>query len=181
MPKLSVGEKMPQFTYDTPFAAGVSLTKTAGRINGKTALVFLRYYGCTLCQYDIHQFAVRYNSIRTAGGQILVVLQSDPVKLADQLQPQDLPFDIICDPEHKLYREFGIEPAVSMAKMADAKTIAKIAKAKAGGFKHGEYEGEELQLPAVFVMEPDLTLTFVHYGEAAGDIPEAEELAKLLA
>ena len=180
MSKLTVGGKLPDFTYDTPFASGVSIADTARKVGGKTALVFLRYYGCTLCQYDIHQFTAQYDKIAATGGQMLVVLQSDPAKLAGQMKPGDLPFDIVCDPEQKLYKEFEIAPAESKAKMADLKTMGKIAKATAGGFKHGDYEGDELQLPACFVMGPDRVLSYAHYGVSAGDVPTPQELVELL-
>ena len=38
----------------------------------------------------------------------------------------------------------------------------------------------EMFLPAAFVVEPDLTLTYAHYGKALGDVPTPEELAELL-
>lgn len=180
MSKLSVGETIPDFTFDTSFETGRTLSDTAGKIGGKTALVFLRYYGCTLCQYDIHQFAEAHGKIVAAGGQMLIVLQSDPAKLAGQMKPGDLPFDVICDPDQTLYKKFEILPAKSKAKMADFKTVRKIAKATAGGFKHGDFEGDELQLPAVFVLKPDMVLTYVHYGVSAGDVPSPAELAGLL-
>ena len=160
MPKLTVGATLPDFTFDTPFAQGRTMAQTAAAVQGKTALVFLRYYGCTLCQYDIHQFLVEH------------------AKIAGQQGPEALPFDIICDPEQKLYKEFDIRPAKSKLGMVNLKTIGKLSKAKA--FTHGEYEGDELQLPAVFVVTPDMKLTHVHYGTAAGDVPTPEELAELL-
>ena len=180
MAKLQTGDKMPDLTYNTPFARGLALSETARRVSGRTALVFLRYYGCTLCQYDIHNYAKEYGQIAAADGQMLVVLQSDPEKLAGQLNPGDLPFDILCDPEGAFYRLLDIRPAANQAGLADAGTLLKITKAKAGGFTHGEYEGDELQLPAVFVFGQDLTLTHVHYGKSAGDVPEPKELAALL-
>lgn len=175
MAKLTVGGKLPDFTYNTPFAQGKTIGETAAAVSGKTALVFLRYYGCTLCQYDIHQFKEEHAKIAATGGHMLVVLQSDPAKIAAQQGPDDLPFDIICDPEQTLYKQFDIKPAASKLKMADLKTVMKLSKTKA--YTHGEYEGDELQLPAVFVVEPDLTLTHVHYGKSAGDVPTPEELA----
>ncbi|MFR1052435.1 MAG: peroxiredoxin-like family protein [Lachnospirales bacterium] len=180
MAKLNQGEKMPDFTYDTPFSAGCVLSETVKKTAGKTALVFLRYYGCTLCQYDIHEFALQHDKIAGAGGQMLVVLQSDPAKLAGQMKEGDLPFSIICDPEQKLYRQFEILPAPSKEKMVDLKTMGKIAKAKANGFQHGDYEGDELQLPAVFVVDQALTITYAHYGKSVGDVPSPSELAALL-
>ena len=178
MPKLHVGEKMPDFAFETHFEKGLTIGQVAKRVKGKTAVVFMRYYGCTMCQYDIHLFKTQHEKIAATGGQMLVVLQSDPAKIAGQQGPEALPFDIICDPEQKLYKEFDIRPAKSKLGMVNLKTIGKLSKAKA--FTHGEYEGDELQLPAVFVVTPDMKLTHVHYGTAAGDVPTPEELAELL-
>lgn len=180
MERLVVGNVMPDFEFETPFESGCTLEKTLQRVDGKTALVFLRYYGCTLCQYDIHRFAEQQELIKATGGQMLVVLQSDPAHLAEQLKPEDLPFDIICDPQQTLYKQFAIKPAASKMGLADPKTVMKLGKAKAEGYVHGDFEGEELQLPAVFVLKQDRTITQAHYGKSAGDVPDAEKLADWL-
>lgn len=181
MAKLTVGSDMPDFSFCTPFEEGRALAETVKRVQGKTAVIFLRYYGCPLCQYDIHQFAVSYDSIRSAGGQILIALQSDPKGLAAQMGKEDLPFDIICDPGQELYKLFEIMPAGSKEELVDEKSREKILAARAAGFSHGAYEGEELQLPAVFVMDSGKMLTYVHYGKTIGDIPQPRELAELMA
>ena len=181
MAKLEIGQMMPDFDYVTPFTTGHTLAETAAKAP-KTALVFLRYWGCPLCQYDIHLLAQAYDEITAAGGQLLVVLQSDPAGLADQLgAPDKLPFPIICDPDQKLYQDFCIAPAPSMAKMADLKMVGRIIKATSLGFKHGAYEGDEQQLPAAFVVDGDRKILYAHYAKSVSDMPDAAELAKLLA
>ena len=182
MPRLHVGEKMPDFTFETPYEKGLTIGETAKKVAGKTAVVFMRYYGCTMCQYDIHLFKTQHEKIAATGGQMLVVLQSDPVKLAAQVKPGDLPFDIICDPDQKLYQQFDIRPAASPEAASDEPTIAQRAPRAAyeGKFLHGEYEGNELQLPATFVVEPDLTITFAEYHKGNGGVPSPDELAELL-
>lgn len=183
MARLNVGEKMPDFTFSTPYEEGRTLAETVGRVKGKTALVFLRYYGCTLCQYNIHIFAVEQAQIAATGGQMLVVLQSDPGKLAEQVKPGDLPFDIICDPDQTIYKLLDIKPANSKAEMRDETTADKMAAIKARAaveYAHGEYEGNEFQLPATFVVEPDLTVTYAGYHRTITDTPSPEELAELL-
>ena len=181
MAKLEIGQVMPDFEYVTPFSAGHTLAQTAANAP-KTALVFLRYWGCPLCQYDIHLLAQAYDSITAGGGQLFVVLQSDPAGLAEQLGTADkLPFRIICDPEQKLYKEFCIAPAASMVKMADLKMVGKIMKATKLGFKHGAYEGDEQQLPAAFVVDGDRKVLYAHYAKSVSDMPDAAQLAALLA
>lgn len=181
MAKLTVGGTLPEFIYDTPFSSGVSISETVKGIRGKTALVFLRYYGCSLCQYDIHQYQTQYGKIAATGGQLLVVLQSDPKGLAEQLGSREtLPFDIICDPQEELYKRFEILPAEKMEDALKPDTMAKIEVVNSSGFQHGAYEGNEQQLPAAFVVTPELTLTYAHYAQELGDVPTPEELAKLL-
>ena len=46
--KFQTGEKLDNFMFDTPFEPGLELKETAERVSGRTALLFLRYYGCTL-------------------------------------------------------------------------------------------------------------------------------------
>ena len=110
MAKLEIGQIMPDFDYVTPFSTGHTMAATAAKAP-KTALVFLRYWGCPLCQYDIHLLAQAHDQITAAGGQLLVVLQSDPASLAEKLgNEQALPFSIVCDPDQKLYQQFDIAP-----------------------------------------------------------------------
>lgn len=181
MAKLEPGQIMPDFEYVTPFTSGHTLSETAAQAP-KTALVFLRYWGCPLCQYDIHLLAQAYESITARGGQLFVVLQSDPAGLAEQLGTADkLPFAIICDPEQELYKEFCIAPAASMVKMADLKMVGKIVRASKLGIRHGAYEGDEQQLPAAFVIDGDRKILYAHYAKSVSDMPGTEELAKLLA
>lgn len=180
MPKLAAGQVMPDFTYCTPFTQNRSFSETVQSCPGKTALVFLRYYGCPICQLDLHTFADAHREITANGGQLLVVLQSDPTGLAEQITPETFPYDIICDPEMKLYEMLSIAPAASMMKMMSFSALKKVVKSTKAGYKHGAYEGNEQQLPAAFVMTADRELTYVRYGKDAGDVPTPEELAQLL-
>ena len=178
--RLQTGDKLPAFSYDTAFQRGLSIEDTLKNVKGKTALVFLRYWGCRICQYDVIQFAAGYEKILERDGQLLVVLQSTPENLKEQWG-EELPFSVICDPEKILYHLFEVQPALSKEAMMDARTVEKVQAAEKLGLQHGIYEGEEFQLPAAFVIRPDRTVTYAHYGKAAGDVPEVEKLAALLA
>ncbi len=177
--RLNVGEKLPDFKFNTAFTSNERLSDKAKEVD-KTILLFLRYYGCTLCQYDIHKLANEYDKIKSANARALVILQSSPEVIAEQIDKDSLPFEIVCDENQTLYKKFGISPAASTAKMISAGTIAKIAKATAKGFKHGKYEGNELQLPACFIIDKDLNLKYVHYGKNASDIPDVSKLTELM-
>ena len=177
--RLGVGDTMPDFTYRTPFAAEKTITQG---LEGKpTALLFLRYYGCPVCQLDLRHLKEEYAQIEAAGGQVKVVLQSDPDKLKEQLGSADaFPFEIICDPELKLYHRFDVSVARGRMDLLGGKTLQKSDQARAMGITHGAYEGEEFQLPACFVVSPDLRVTYAHYGADPGNTPTPAEIAELL-
>lgn len=177
---LAAGDVMPDFTFDTPFEQGRTLLETL-KAAPKTAVLFLRYYGCTLCQMDIHHLAENYGKITGAGGQLLLVLQSEPEVVSGQIEKDTLPFGIICDPDQKLYKKFGIQAAEDMRAMADGKAFAKMAEAAVKGYQHGKYEGNELQLPAAFVVDGNGKVAYAHYGKTVSDFPDVEKLAELLA
>ncbi len=85
----------------------------------------------------------------------------------------------MCDPKAALYERFGIQPAASMAKMADAGTMLKL-PSNCLRLQHGAYEGNELQLPACFVVDKERKILYAHYGKSAGKSPDARTLASLL-
>ena len=93
-----------------------------------------------------------------------------------------LPFDIICDPSQSLYKEFEIGSVAEKADLFDEEGKKFIAAIKASGeFPHGKYEGDELQLPASFVVDRDLNVVYSRYGKRANDVISPDDLASVLA
>lgn len=169
---------MPDFTYDTAFETGKQFYETIDR--KPTFILFLRYLGCTTCQLDIQQLKNEYHRFVEKGAQVLVVLQSKPEVIAADIQKDDLPFEIICDPGQLLYKQFEINVAKNKLGMASMGTIKKINAAKKAGFTHGAYEGEELQLPAVFLLSDHGKVEYAKYATHLADMPNHDEMLALL-
>ncbi len=170
--RIHPGDQLEDFTYLTPWGEG-SLSDNGGK---PTILFFLRYYGCTICQLDLLRLKQGYDRIEAAGGRVLVVLQSDPAGIREQIGPDHFPFEIVCDPEQALYRRYHVCPALSMERMADLRTLEKIGQARAAGLVHGKYEGDELQLPAAFLLDKDNRVLKAHYAAKAADLPTVDQL-----
>jgi len=117
------------------------------------------------------------------GAQVCFMMQSEKEILLQELQGETLPFDIICDPSMELYKALDIQPAESMeALLGDglAKLQEKGAAAAAAGFSHGKYEGDEQQLPAMFVLDANGTVEIAHYAATIMDMPTLDELLEIL-
>ena len=182
MNRLKAGDRFPEFTVNTAFESDVNLNEL---MRGKrTLLRVLRYVGCPTCRIDMHVLAEAYARFEERNAQIIVVLQSDQKHLQDALSMESLPFTIISDPEETIYHALDI-PAASdkEAFRGGADQTAWAAKRKAAddaGYAHGDSEGNELQLPAMFVIEPDGFISYAHYAESCADLPMAEESLKIL-
>ncbi|MBR3127512.1 MAG: redoxin domain-containing protein [Solobacterium sp.] len=182
MPRLAAGDKMPNFEFNTGYRTGVTLR---GEWKGKIVLWVLRYIGCTVCRYDCKLIADRYDEFMKKDAKVFVLMQSDQEHIQNDMKNTNawLPFEIISDPEMNIYKALDIKPAESMEaligdRMEDLK--AKSAKVKEAGFVHGDYEGDEQQLPAMFIIDENDVVTYAHYVANLMDMPNIDDLlAKL--
>ena len=133
MPKLTVGDKMPNFTFTTQDRENVSLHAA---VKGKKKTVFwvLRYIGCPSCRYDVHMLSQRYQEFLDKDAQVFVVMQSTPESIRKSLADASVPFEIICDPTYDIYHgldigvwgEPGSKPDMSSADPAALEAFAKL-------------------------------------------------------
>jgi peroxiredoxin len=113
-------------------------------------------------------------------------MQSNPAVVREDLKDDPAPFHIICDEAQEIYKTLEIHPAESkearMPKTQEQidKMNAKREQVKASGFTHGKYEGDEMQLPAMFIVEADGTVSYAHYAENMIDMPTVDEVLEIL-
>ncbi|WP_193708419.1 PatB family C-S lyase [Alkalibaculum sporogenes] len=177
MNKVRIGEKLRNFTYDSPWKQGINFQT---KVHKKTYLMFLRYYGCPICQLDMMQIKERYQEFIDKDSQVFVVLQSLPQTLCKQVLEKDIPFEIICDPLQEVYKLYNVNTAYSMAGMFCESVLEKVLKATELGLKHGEYEGNELQFPAVVLFDGNQKVMYIKYGLNPADIPNVDEMLEKL-
>jgi peroxiredoxin len=182
MARISAGDRFPSFTFDTHLRDGLDSLSV---LDGKTVFWVLRYIGCTVCRYDVHLISERYDEFREKGAQVFVVMQSDRAHIEKDLSSTDtvLPFEIICDPEAKIYDLLSIEPAADMQSLVgnDMEALReKGRKAAECGFSHGDYEGNEQQLPAMFIVNESGGVEYAHYAESIADMPSVDDVLGLL-
>ena len=177
---LTIGTTAPDFRFQT--ADGSGLLSEELQKAEKTLLIFSRYLGCPFCQLDLLSYCEEYARFREKNAQILLVLQSSPETLRQQTLAKEVPFLLISDPQQELYHLYEVKPAASMLKMLrlNGKLLKKASALMKRKLKHGAYEGNEQQLPALFIIGKDGTVEVAHYARSMGDMPTVDEvLAKL--
>ncbi|WP_074310761.1 peroxiredoxin-like family protein [Singulisphaera sp. GP187] len=70
-------------------------------------LQFRRFAGCPVCDLHLRSVARRHSELVAAGIREVVVFHSTAEELS--AHASDLPFDVIADPDKRLYVEFGVE------------------------------------------------------------------------
>ncbi|MDR1934040.1 MAG: AhpC/TSA family protein [Candidatus Accumulibacter sp.] len=177
MPRLRAGENGIDFTFDTPWEKEKRfLAENAGR---RSIVFFLRYYGCTACQLELHDLRREYHRFAATGAALYVVLQSEAETIREQADARDIPFTLILDPRQKLYASFQIgsrDPGTERGR----EHLAKMLRAAELGLSHGKFEGNEYQLPAVFIFDEKNKVLLAHYGKETSDIPPYDDLLKIL-
>lgn len=79
-----------------------------------------------------------------------------------------------------MYKEFEINVTTSKLALVSVATIKKIYAAKNAGFIHGTYEGDELQLPAVFLIENGGRVKYAKYAKNLANMPSYQVMLALL-
>lgn len=185
MATLSVGNKMPDFIFNTAYDNNITV-KNVLQKKKRTIFWVLRYIGCPTCRLDIHLIANRYQEFLELDTQVYVVMQSEPISVREDLKNVTLPFNIICDADMEIYKALQI-PATSSREQrmpTDPADIArwedKLKNVQEAGFAHGKYEGNEQQLPALFVVEHDGTVSYAHYAKNSIDMPTVDEMLEVI-
>jgi peroxiredoxin len=183
---LTVSDKFPDFEFHT---AKSETFKALEVIQRKQNTVFwiLRYIGCTTCNYDVHVISERYQEFLNLDAQVFIVLQSQPETILEAPEGyKNILSNIICDPNYEIYNRFsvGAAPDKERLRPSEADEVTKLEKKreriKAAGIVHGKYEGNELQLPALFIVKKDSSVLYAHYAKNIIDMPTVDGVLEKL-
>lgn len=162
--RLTAGQQAPDFTATVYGREPLTLSSLRGQ---KVWLAFFRYAGCPLCNLRVHQMIQRYDAWEKKGLRIVAVFQAPVQEVADNVGEQNAPFPIVCDPDEKLYRLYGLE--ASLAGYLSPKNMPDLAEALKSGFRPGPMHGTKTRLPADFFIGTDGRIVETFY---AGHISE---------
>lgn len=145
-------------------------------------LQFRRFAGCPVCDMHLHSFAQRQNDITAASIREVVVFHSSAQELL--AHAGDLPFDIIADPDKRLYAEFGVEyaPRALLDPRAWIPVLRAIARSLLGILRKRRPipavnpHGGRFGLPADFLIASDGRVLDCKYGAHAYDQWSVKEI-----
>jgi peroxiredoxin len=146
-------------------------------------LQFRRFAGCAFCNVHLRSFEARHDEIAAAGIREVVVFRST----AEQLQRYhgDVPYDVVLDPNGRLYDEFGVgsglravlDPRASLMALPNvARSLfpARLGMPAPGGRFDGLFG-----FPADFLIATDGQVVACQYAAHAEDGWPVDELLSL--
>jgi peroxiredoxin len=144
-------------------------------------LQFRRFAGCPICNVHLQSVIQRHDEITANGIREVVMFHSTPEELETYVD--DLPFDLVADPDRVLYRRFGVE--TSVRSVVDPRSVAPIVKGMMDRSLAGKLRlkdglhranGGHLGLPVDILIDTDGTVIDAKYGKHAGDQWSVDEL-----
>lgn len=166
--QLKVGMIAPDFCI--PNQSGESACASDLVTARDLLLVFHRFLGCSLAQYDMAEISEARQHLKDI--ELAVVLQSPVSELQTSDFIRGCGYTVLADPEGVLYRTFGVTPAECKKTLIGGRTLDKIQLAREAGFQHGNDTGNPLQLPAVFWLEKKTSrIKKLVYCQDAGSLP----------
>ncbi|HEX9915456.1 MAG TPA: peroxiredoxin-like family protein [Candidatus Bathyarchaeia archaeon] len=159
MVKLRPGDPAPGFSLDSVNMGRVTLGEYRGR---RVLLVFGRYFGCPVCQYDFDQL-IRFR--RERGIDVIYVVQSRPESAAEYISGLGVDFPVVAVPmEAGGYRVYDAYGVGALGPVSIIQIFRRARDARKAGKVHGPYEGRETQSPADFVVNVDGVILRAHVG-----------------
>ncbi len=171
--KLKAGDTIPSVTVKNIHGVEVTIP------NAKTKwihLQFRRFAGCPICNLHMQSILQRYSELEAAGIQEIVFFHSPDSSLLP-FQGK-FPFDVIGDPEKKIYAQFGVD--TSIYALLDVRVWPAIIKGSSLKDRpQGDPEGGALGRPADFLITPEGKIVASHYGRHAYDQWSVDEVLAL--
>jgi len=163
--RLKRGDAAPVFNAVDLAGRTVRLAEWRGR---NLLLSFFRYASCPLCNLRISELIRHHSELRQQGLHILAFFQSPPERLRQYAARQDPPFPLVADPDHRIYRLYGVESSWS-GFLKGALRVGSLATATARGFLPGPMDGHKHLIPADFLIDSRLVIRKAYYGDDIGD------------
>jgi peroxiredoxin len=115
-----------------------------------------------------------------AGARVVLVAMGTPAESSAFTREHAVPFEMVCDPERKVYQAFDLEQMAPLGFLSPSVALKGV-MAMAKGHGIGVPVGDVRQLPGVFIIDSKGTIVFSHFAADPADHPAPDEILAALA
>ena len=143
-------------------------------------LVFLRYFGCPMCQEHVVNLRNDQDRFRGAAS-IVLVGQGDPEEGAAFVGRKRVPFDCLIDPDRSMYRAYGLPRGTATQVFGFTAVTSVVRATLRPETRHGTLHGGSLmQMPGTFVVDVAGIVRLAHRNRTIADNPPNDVLLAAL-
>ncbi len=164
--RLLVGDKLPNFRYDTPLTADNELYETIG--SQCATILFLRDSDCLFTAYHLEHLRRNHRYFKSGNRKLICVVQGKPEEFCGY---NHFDFPLICDAESVLYRAFDLPKAMFALSLLSIEALRIIEGAKKHSIKFERSLKENVQLPVTILVNQDKTIEYIYKSQSLTDIP----------
>ena len=135
-------------------------------------LSFFRNGACAMCNLRVHELIRHYADFEKNGIRILGVFESSREDMLPYVGQQNLPFELIADPEANLYELYHLESSQEKIEKVISSGVAeeRIKEAAAQGYHLTKQAGANFyRLPADFLIDENFNIVKLHYSDIVID------------
>lgn len=138
---------------------------------GKPLLLsFFRTAACPLCSLRLWYYTTKARDWASRGLRTLAIFESTPEVTAHYCQGLASPFPLIPDPNATLFRLYGITQSALGAALGLWRDLTNYSLLRRLHLSVIPFVGKGMfRMPADFLIAPDFTVAYAHYGHDADD------------
>lgn len=153
---LAVGDQAPDFVLSTPQDYPVSLSSLLAE--GPVVLNFFRGAWCPYCNMELKALDAIVPAVREQGAELVSISPNLPEKSAAFVADNPFAFDVLCDPDNQVARDYGLVFSLPESLIAVYRDL---------GIDLPAFDGNdrwELSMPATYIVDRDGRIAggFVH-------------------
>ena len=172
--RLIPGSAAPNFSTESIGGRRVSLERLRGR---PLLLKFYRFATCPVCNLHMHRFIQEHQMVSDAGLTTVIFYHSPADKVAEA-QDYATPFDLVADPEKRIFRAYGVERG--LRGMVSPTVMREYVRALRAGFSPGllTSDGGITGNPADFIIDASGHVVVARYGKHYADSLDAPDVVQ---
>lgn len=173
--RLTPGTGAPEFSAESVAGRSVSLQNLRG---DSVLLKFYRFAECPICNLHLRELIRRYDEVRAAGLTAVVFIHS-PHETVEREQGLELPFELIPDPDKRIFDAYGVERSTrGMFSARVARDYGRALRAGLGSRPVGHHGGITGH-PADFILDPGGVIRYARYGADYADTLGVDKVLEL--
>jgi len=163
--QIELGQQAPDFEVFDVHGERYSLETLRGK---NILLSFFRDATCPFCNLRVYELTKKYPELKEKGLVMLAFFNSPKDRIIRFVGKKSRPFPMIADPEKDIYKLYSVRSSIMGLMMGMTTRIPRLIKAMMLGFPPS-MRGDMTQMPADFLIGPDLKVKGIYYGKDLAD------------